>query len=73
MGGSDGGFMPPIVPAAAPVSKPKLLDRVCDAIRLRHSRQFRGSDLEVMAVRIVEIDRVGNFVVFELEFDAPPF
>ena len=28
--------MPPIVPAPVPVSKPKLLDQVRDAIRLRH-------------------------------------
>ena len=28
--------MPPIVPAPTPVSKPKLLDLVRDAIRLRH-------------------------------------
>ena len=34
--GSDWGFMPPILPAPTPVSKPKLLDQVRDAIRLRH-------------------------------------
>src|SRR5205807_7143991 len=33
---ADWGFMPPILPAPTPVSKPKLLDQVRDAIRLRH-------------------------------------